>query len=289
MKMDIYILKLTRFAFLFLLIFILLTSCGGDKIESQKMNTPKEIDGSSEDWADYSQMFNEEWKAVYAVANDDSSISIMIQFREDQLARKINTRGFTLWLNSEGDEEKQWGIHYEDRKLMDKMLNDMADGKGMPNRDKNEPGFKKTVEFTGSFALVDKDKNLLSDNGQNGIYAEALYDQGSYCFEYKVTLDANKISPELFNLSLESDLNVGVEIAAVSEEFKEIMQQKMSDRKKDELREGGGMSGGGKRGSGMRGGGKRGGGMGGPPGGGRENMMKDVDAQEFWLTVTLAK
>jgi uncharacterized membrane protein YgcG len=281
--------KYIKIYLLVLLSIIIVTACGHEKVESQRINMPIEIDGSSEDWADYRQLFNEDWKTVYAIANDDTSISIMMQFRDDQLARKINTRGFTLWLNTEGDKTKQLGIHYEDRKLMDKMLNDMADGKNMPNREKRKSDFNKTVEFSGTFTLIDKEMNLLSENGQNGIYAEALYNQGSYCFEYKVTLDANEINPELFNFSLESDLKVGIEIAAVSDEFKEILKEKMGEKMKSGTRPSGGMSGGGMRGGGKRGGGRGGGGMGGPPSGGRDNNMKDTAAQEIWFSVELAK
>ena len=289
MKMVKYILKVTQFIILFLTTFIFITSCGGEKIESQWMKSPIKVDGISDDWSEYRQFYNEDWKTMYSITNDDTSISLMIQFREDQLARKINTRGFTIWLNSEGDNEKSFGIHYEDRQLMDKMLNDMADGKGVPNREKRNSDFNKTVEFSGTFALVDKDINILSENGQNGFYAKALYDQGSYCFEYKMTLDANETNPELFNLSLESDLKVGIEIASISDEFKEIMKEKMEEKMKSSMKPSGGISGGGRRGSGMRGGGKSGGGMGGPSGGGIENTMKDMDAQEIWLSVELVK
>ena len=283
--MGMYVLKLTRFIILLTTTFILFNSCGGDKIESQWMKTPITINGIAADWSEYRQFYIEDWKTMYSIVNDDTSISLMIQFRDDQLARKINTRGFTLWLNSDGDEEKSFGIHYEDRKLMDKRINEMADGKSMPNRENKNSDMNNSVEFTGTFSLVDKDKSLLSENGQNGIYAEALYDQGSYCFEYKIMFDAINFNSDLFKITLVSDLKFGIELAAVSEEFKEIMQQKMSGRMKDGMRPGGG----GMRGGGVRGGGKRGSGMGGPPGGGRENMMQDVDAQEIWFSVELAK
>ena len=68
---------------------------------------------------------------------------------------------------------------------------------------------------------------------------------------------------------------IGFEIAAVSEEFKEIMKEKMEDRMKGGIRSGGGMSGGGMPG-GMLGGGSR------------DNMMKDMDAQEIWVSIELA-
>jgi len=272
-----------------LIILLFVNACGGEKIESQRLKSSITIDGKSIDWTDYSQLYNEDWKTVYAIVNDDTSVSIMLQFRKNQLARKINNRGFTVWLNSEGDEEKSFGIHYEDKALMENILNNMAEGKGRPNPDNKNSEFNKTVEFKGTFALIDEEKNVLSDNGQNGIYAKALYDQGNYCFEYKVTFDANEINPELFNLSLESELEVGVEIAAVSEEFKEIMEEKMSERMKSGTRPSGGMSDG-IRGGGRRGGGRRGGGMDGPrSSGSNNNMMKNMDAQELWFSVELAK
>lgn len=278
--------KLTQ-VFSLLIILFIINACGGQKVESQRLQSSIKIDGKSNDWVDYQQLYNEDWKTVYAIVNDDTSVSIMLQFREDGLARKINTRGFTIWLNSEGDDEKVFGIHYEDRALMESILNNIAEGKGRPNQDDKNSEFNKAVEFSGTFALIGEEQNILSDNGQNGIYAEALYDQGNYCFEYKITKKSNKIDPELFSLSVNSGLNVGIEISAVSEEFKEIMKKKMEERMQAG-KSGSGRSAG-MRGGGMRGGGRRGGGMDGSRSGGRENMMKDMDAQELWFSVELAK
>lgn len=271
-----------------LLTFILIHSCSNTEIASQRVNSNISIDGNSGDWSEYNQHYNEDWKTVYSVINNDTSISLMVQFRDHQLARKINTRGFTLWLNTEGEEEKIWGIHYENRELMNKMLNEMADSKSMPKRENRNSEMNKTEELSGTFALVDKDKNLLSENGQSGIYAEAMYDKGSYCFEYKIMFDTNENNPDLFAISPETDLKIGIEIAAVSEEFKEIMQQKMADKMKNGQRPSGGMSGGGRSVGGMRRGGMRGGGKGGPSVGNRDNMMNDLDGQEIWTTVVLA-
>ena len=108
--------------FIFLFVFIVI-SCGDEEIQSEWMKAPIIVDGISADWADYPQIYNEDWKTIYSIINDDTSLSVLIQFRDYRLARKINTRGLTLWLNSEGEKEKNLGIHYEDRKLMDKILN----------------------------------------------------------------------------------------------------------------------------------------------------------------------
>ena len=272
-----------------LLIIILVTACSNEKIESQWMTSPITVDGSGEDWSEYRQFFNEDWKIMYSTVNDDTSISLMMQFRDHQLARKINTRGLTLWLNSNGDEKKNVGIHYEDRKLMNKILNDLADGKRITKPDNRNFEMNKAIALTGTFSVVDKDKNIISSNWRNGIYAKAQYNQGNYCFEFKIEFDSNKNDILDFTISPDNTINFGIEIAAVSEDFKEIMQQKMADKMKSGQRPSGGMSGGGRSAGGMRGGGmKSGGRMGGSPGGNRDNMMNDLDAQEIWTTVVLA-
>ncbi len=272
-----------------LLIIILVTACSNEKIESQWMTSPITVDGSGEDWSEYRQLFNEDWKIMYSTVNDDTSISLIMQFRDHQLARKINTRGLTLWLNSNGEEKKNVGIHYEDSKLMNKILNDLADGKRITKPDNRNLEMNKAIALTGTFAVVDKDKNIISSTWQNGIYAKAQYNQGNYCFEYKIEFESNINDILDFTISPDNAINFGIEIAAVSEEFKEIMQQKMADKMKSGQRPSGGMSGGGRSGGGMRGGGmKSGGRMGGSPGGNRDNMMNDLDAQEIWTTVVLA-
>ena len=267
--MGIKLSVMAQYLFLFTLSFSLLTSCGGEKIESQKRESKLKIDGNSDDWENYNQFLYDDWKVIYSIINNDSSLSLMFQFRNPQLAMKINMRGLTLWINSEGDNEKLAGIRYENRKLMDQIINDLADGNGM------QPGKlgNSSIDLTGTFSLIDKEGYIISDLDQSGIQAALQKNQGNYCFEYNIIPTAENG----LVLSEDTDLKIGIEISAVSDEFKEILEENW------EVRMQGGMSGG------MRGGGRRGGGMGGSRGGTRENMTKDMDAQEIWFSVKLAK
>jgi len=267
-------------------LFTLTSACGREKIESQKTTTPIIVNGISDDWKNYNQVLYKDWSAVYSVINDDTSLSLLFQFRDPQLARKINMRGLTLWINSEGDKEKVTGIHYENRKFMDAMLDNMAEGKRMlrekPDENFEGPGRDEHEKFAGTFSLRDNEGYVISNNGKNGIYGGANKKDGNYCFEFTIKPSAENgliISPD-------TDLKLGIEIAAVNEEVKEMMEKRKPggmDGKIEPPEDG--MSGGG-----MRGGGRSGGGMGGPPPDGkRGNMQNDTDAQEIWFSVTLAK
>ncbi|OPX35134.1 hypothetical protein B1H10_01960 [candidate division KSB1 bacterium 4484_188] len=92
----------------------LVFGCSGEKLHSQPKMNKIEVDGRDADWSDYKTNYyeKENMRIVLGVVNDDSSINILIRFRDFRLARMFERRGVTLWLNSENKKKKTLGIHY---------------------------------------------------------------------------------------------------------------------------------------------------------------------------------
>lgn len=280
-----YDLKINSIRYLLLIAFIFI-SCGNESIDSQRSVHPIAVNGISDDWKDYYQFLFKDWGVIYSVINDDTSLSLMFQFRDPQLARKINMRGLTLWINSDGDKEKVAGIHYENRKLMDALLDNMAEGKRMftEKPDENFQGAERESpeNLSGTFSLIDGEGYVITSNGKDVISGAADKKDGNYCFEFNIKPSAeNGLS-----LTPDTDLMLGIEISAVSDEVIEMMNKRKSGRMDGKMEpQDGGIPGGG-----MRGGGRHGGGMGGYLPGGKKGKAENImDAQEVWFSVTLAK
>jgi uncharacterized membrane protein YgcG len=261
-------------ALVLLLIAFTLFGCSKQTVESIKPNTQIIIDGIGNDWEKYNLIFNEDLNFVFGALNTDSTLFLMFRFNDPSLARKFSTNGLTLWL----DEEKEMGIHYQDIKLTDRLLN--ANPKQIRKRPIREAFFPE-----GAFSITQNDKSLETENlSEFGIEAQFEYVNGLYCFEFSVPIGA---SADEIHLAGKEIIPIGIELAEVSDEVKKALEEKRGQGKS-----GGGMSGGGK-GGGMRGGGRggRGGGKGG--GGGKSSRtdqpIMDLAGKEIWFEIKLAK
>ena len=82
--------KNIKIYFMILLSIILVTACGGEKIESQRMRSPIEIDGNSDDWSEYRQVFKEDWKIVIKYKDHEEELFALPDL---DLVKKLSIEG----------------------------------------------------------------------------------------------------------------------------------------------------------------------------------------------------
>jgi len=262
-----------RLIILLILIFLtgFLISCNNKKVQSSRVENDITIDGLGNDWDNLSLTYNEDLKLAYGFANNDSALYFMIRFRDRNLIRMLSRRGMTLWLNDKNKKDKTIGIHYIDESMEAMMP-------GMRRSGSQAQSSAPVYIPSGIFTLARNDSTDLDieiDN-INGMDAAAKFEDGFYCFEFKVPFNVNNKIPYSINIPEKKKIKACFEISPMSDEDKEMMQQMMKSK-----RSGGGMPGGG--------GGMRGGGMGGGRGGGgMGRQMPDTGGEEVWMTVTLA-
>ncbi len=272
--------KVSPIILLILVPIFTFTSCG-EKIESTWKDKPIIIDGKGNEWNDYPLRFNEDLKIVYGIVNNDSTLYCMIRFNDQQLARMMAVRGFTFWVNNSDNEKKLLGIHYRDENLRENLSQMLRSGRQQRNS-QSDPS-QKIIYPKGRFTLAQNDS--LTDIAIKDIYgmnASAGLDAGLYCYEFSIALKENPTITHYLEISSEKSIKVGMEIAGISEEDQEKIKDEIS---KSMGKSGGGMhSGGGGRSGGGMGGGRGGGGM-----RGSSRQMPDMDGEEMWVTVKLAR
>jgi hypothetical protein len=257
-----------------LFILIILNGCKDTSMKSEWKKSEITVDGDSDDWPDYSLKFLE-WddiQAILGIINNETSLNLMIRFRDKRLARMIEARGLVLWFKEKN--EKNLGInyvnkdfHYRRRSMESHRLN--KEEIVGPPEEKLLP--------EGSFHVMKDDTNEIPESGFKGILAAADFINGLYCYEFQVPLFTQSSSPYTLHTPLGNKLKIGFEIQPVSEEEKEQIKEIMKEREQEA--------------SGMRGGGMHRGRM---PGGrmGRDktgHSMPDLDGKEVWFTVLLIK
>jgi uncharacterized membrane protein YgcG len=262
---------------------LFINGCGGEKFQSHWKKSDIMVDGQVEDWTNYPVAYYEkdDTRIVLGFANDDTSLNIMIRFRDHRIARLFERRGVILWFDGKNQKDKEFGIQYVDPNARKMGLPTME----MFGRDfRREPIFMdQASEPNGSFSLISKDTVEIPQDGIEGIRAAVDFQQGLYCYEFSIPIYKNEVYPYAIKISSKQKVKLGVEIAPVSEEEKERIEEMMKERRQS--RQGGSGRGGGMPGGGMRGGGMKGGGM---RGGGPGRQIPDMDGKEMWMTVLLA-
>jgi hypothetical protein len=291
-----YLMHISREIFLIplILIMVLFAGCSNKKVESQWDDQSISIDGNGKDWESLPLEYDEELDIVYGIVNDENSLNLLLRFRDHKLALKMNSRGAILWLDEKGKKKKHFGIWYIDEDAITDITQMMASRKNQASGQRSS--FQQQPQpLKGSFSLLGEDTLSIPSAGLNGLAAATGYHDGTYCYEFRIPLRKSEETPYALEAALGKKIKVGMEIAAVSEEVRKQIEEQMAERQQSGSGRGGGMRGGG-RGGGGKGGGMRGGGRGGTKGGGgasgssnQGDLLKDLEAQEMWVTVVLAK
>lgn len=286
--------------FLGLVVFSLIAGCGGDKIENQWADREIVIDGKFADWEGIAQYTLEDQNLVMGVANDANNLYLMFRGTDEQMARRIQMLGVTIWMDKENKKQKNYGINYtgstdihisyrpkmerDDRKPreMDAQRVKALEERMAKMRERR----KGDLPGPGRIFIIEGDqKTERSEIALEGPVAGSAYDAGVFCYEFKL--------PIPMGIKNGKEMKIGLELGGMSKEDQAAMRQEMGGmRGRGERPDGdqppdGEMGG---RPGGMRG---RPSGMGGRPGGmrggDRSPVVQGFERQEVWFSVVLAE
>lgn len=272
-------------------------ACGGLKIENEWADREITIDGEKTDWDGTYQYPLEDQDMIMSLVNDGSDIYLMFLGNNEDLARQIQMMGVTIWLNTQGKKEKDYGICFTGSSEMvfgnqppmtsQNEKFQRTDNNNSKNRPQMRPGMNREgVPQPGKIMIIKGDEKTehASTEFQSPAAASTI-ENGVFCYEFKLPLMLSDIS--------DKEIKLGLELGGT--DSNEASGGEMGGGP------GGGMGGpgggmGGGPGGGMGGpgggmGGGPGGGMGGgPPGGGgsRPPGGMGFEKQEVWFTVLLA-
>ena len=276
---------------IFLLFLVLgssiLVGCKGNKIRNQWVDQEIDIDGKFSDWAGINQNILEDQNIVVGMANDENNLYLMFRGNDERMARRIGMMGVTVWLNKEGKKKKDFGIlytgstdlhvSYRPEVRPSDSRNQQMDNRMQQMMEKRRENLPKP----GMIMIIQgEDKSERNEYALEGPAAGSAYENGVFCYEFKL--------PIPINIESGGEIKLGLELGGMSDEDRKAMMQEMGGMRGAGGRSGGGM--GGRTGGGM--GGRRGGGMGGRPGGMQGGQGpaggSGLEKQEMWFTVVLA-
>jgi len=150
------------FASAFLLCFLIIPiSCLGFSEREGVLSTwpasPIIIDGLDEEWAEEVVCFENKYKVKYGFKNDENNLYILFKFNDLSYLSSIDNTGMIIWLSSEKEKKKDYGIRFLRKKVPTETFLYLLDQQrgAIPEEDKEQIR-KKPFHFVYSIQVIRK-------------------------------------------------------------------------------------------------------------------------------------
>jgi hypothetical protein len=273
------------------IISLFITSCNSVTINSNWTDTPLTIDGQNKDWDNLSQTYFKDEGVSLGLANNADNLYIIIQFRDPKILRSASKRGFTVWFDKTGGNNRDFGLRYIcnppiDSTLMTSRMNGFND----PHSRKGPKQTSNRRVIEQIIVLHDPEKPGISvrPDGSQGVSAKLDNNNGIYVYEFGIPLQASDSAFYAIGTGLATNISIGFEFGGMDRDKMEQMKQQRQGGGAGMVPGGGkggggGRSGGGRAGGGMKGGGGRGGMSGNP----KADMRSNMEGEIIWIKTTL--
>jgi len=261
----------------------LIVGCKKMQITSQWKPESLKVDGNGSDWGEIPLMLSEKLNGIMGAANDAENQYLIFKFSDQRLARRIQRMGLTVWINTFGKKNKEFGIRYTGSEVLTSSLRSQ---RGLENQREKFSQFDKMKKMKnenlpkpGMVGVIQNGKvSMEPEKNPWGPTAASAENEGVYCYEFKIPLQFDKsITDDQVEIANDK-IKVCLEIGGITDEMRNQMKGQMSGKR-----------GGGGRSGGMRGGGMRSGGRSSGRSGTRMPGGEGFEKKEIWLDVVLAE
>ncbi len=274
--------------------FVLFYGCRTIPYDGNWIEDPIKIDGDFSDWEKIPAQFFEEQNVLMAACNDADNLYLAFRFREPKWAMAIQMTGLTIWLDTKGKKNADFGIRYTGGPGREKFDGQKRDRQNMPAGnmldDKMRQMERKMPDSSRQFMVLNSEwwykEQAIPIDGSRGPSVRYRFENDMYTYEFSIPL-ASSVEP-LFGIGTSPGNILGIGLNWGK------MEMGRPDKGMDRGGIRGGISGGGEDGGfpgGMGGGfpgGDMGGGGGRPSGGMRPNNSDMPEEQKIWIKTSLA-
>ena len=215
------------------LAMVLSPSFAADKkiIESQWSATPVQIDGSKADWAQTPFEARKDFDLNFAFKNDAEFLYLLFAFNSNKYMSSIDFSGLTVWINTEGKEKKNYGLHFARKQVTGDQLIQSLEKQGQTLSDDQ----KKEIKTRPQYILficdpVDKKGNPLVVAGSTkGTFRTAKFEK-SILFEYQLPIALLQDPSLEAKWDPSQPLKIGFEWGGMTEEMRKNQGSMLGDQ-----------------------------------------------------------
>ncbi len=249
----------------------IVNGCKSQDVKSIWIDTPMTVDGIGSDWENVTVTDFEDPNVFIGLSNTNDRLYVLMGFQDLGLARSIQRNGITIWLDNNGDKEKEIGIKY-----VPEFAGEDNRKNGQTDRlsPEQQSVFEERVQnrMTGISIVNRLGEGYSPETGEFTPIGASKSEYGRFTFEIMIPLRRDRSIPFAIDISEGDNISLGLEIGN---------SQASLGRRSGQRPMGGGGRSGDRGGGGMRGG---------MPGGGTRGSngnQQMLQHHELWIKVQL--
>ena len=191
-------------------------------VQSTWTATPVNIDGSINEWQGDALTLFKKTKVDYAFRNDSENLYVLFIFKNPRkFMSTINETGMTIWLNTEGENQKKYGIRFQIKTVTADNYISILERMGMsvPEEKKKEIRKKPTYPVFHN-EVIDKqgDASLIEPTTSGPVWNFGGKKELTY--EFRIPLRRGEGQPVGIGTEPGKSIKVGFEWGGLTEEMK---------------------------------------------------------------------
>jgi len=199
-------------------------------IESKWTATPVQVDGNNQDWAQDAIEQNKDFNLSYSFKNDANFLYLLFTFNTNRYMSSIDFSGLTIWVNAEGKEKKNYGLHFWRKAVTGDYLIQELEKQGQVLPDEKKAELKSRPQYI-IFACdpLDKKGKVVSLPGTGQATFRTSKIGNSIVFEYQIPIALLQDPAAPTKWDSAQPLKVGFEWGGSTEEMRKNQAAMMAD------------------------------------------------------------
>jgi len=218
----------------FFLCFIVLALCvpglsKDKKVECAWTPAPVEIDGSNNDWVGDTLTAEKKVKVDYAFRNDSENLYVLFIFNDPKFLSTINQTGMTLWFDTEGKKEKDYGIRFNIKTITADTYIALVEKQvgALPEEKKKEIRQTPTYRIFQNEVIDKKGEDFIITGGPAAPAFMSRPGKNMMIYEFRIPLKKGEAQAVGIGTEPGKEMKIGFEWGGLTKELKEARAKRL--------------------------------------------------------------
>jgi len=198
-------------------------------VQSTWTASPPQIDGQSEEWLGDAMTFEKSVGVDYAFRNDGRNLYVLFIFKDPKFLSSIDMTGITLYANTLGKKDKDWGVKFLKKTVTGEQLIEYMEKMGQPLAEERKKEIKdkpQLVLFTAT-AVNKKGEEIFPAGPVQDIDLPGFRigrQENMVLYEFRIPLVSREVHPAGIGTEPGKDIKIGFEWGGLTKEMRETMR-----------------------------------------------------------------